>query len=188
MALAPFLVATMAKRTLTNREKVQAVARLEAGESLQSVARDVGCAQPSLRRWRNKLVDARPDLFPNLSGKGDVEGQAQAAAAIADQIKEKLELRADKLLGQIDKLIPTEQRLDKAAIALGIFIDKLQVMQGKPSSITAETLAVPEDATPAQLETAIAEIRARREREPSQEVPPDVGSGGAHTPLQGGTT
>lgn len=167
----------MPRRSYTTRDKVQAVARLEAGESVRDVSKALGCSTKQLAKWRDRLVELRPELFPNLSGAANPEEMAEEAAEIAQRIKEKTERTIETLLDRLLQLAPHENRFDKVAIAFGILSDKLAVAQGKPTAITGEVLSLPDDATPEQLTSTIEELRRRR-----QQAPPDVGSGGAQKP------
>lgn len=170
----------MPSTTLSTKQKIAAVVRLEQGETVTDVAKDVGCSRRALGQWRNIIVEKRPDKFPNLAGAASDDVMADQAAVEIDALKDKIKTAADMVLEQLMELVPHEKRMDKVAVAFGILTDKLQVLQGKPTSIHGEVPVVDDGATPAQLEAQIAEIRMRREREES--APPDVGSGEAHTP------
>lgn len=137
-------------------EKAQAVGRVLAGESREQVAKDIGVAASTVKRWIAAAQRSETDAEKTL---------AQSAEEIGERLKQKQEEVRELLLDRIESLIPQSKSLKDVSTAYGIVTDKMLLAQGKPTSIHGQALALPDDATPEQVVAVADELRARRERE-----------------------
>lgn len=171
---------------VSRREIVRAVGSLEAGEPLRTVAQRLGIAQATLRKYRDTLVNARPDRFPNLVNQLHLNEildsnriEAGHAGDAADRLKSKMDVALEMTLDRLIEIAPSLTSGKDVAAIFAVLYDKRQVAAGKPTSIQGTSYDVPEDATPKQLEAVAEELRRRR----LESGAPDVGSGKQHTQL-----
>jgi len=129
-----------------NKEtKAQAVARIKAGDKTASaIAIELGAGHNTVLKWV-------ADYEAEQTGTDSEKELATAVNEIRESIERKQEEVRDLLLKRIEALIPSTDDLKAVATAYGIVTDKQLLAQGKPTSITAQGVAIPADATPLQL-------------------------------------
>lgn len=129
-------------------KKLAAIALVRAGESQNQVSKRLSIGRRTVQRWLEQA-----DEDPELDGKA----QDIAAAIIV-----KYEQTLDRALDRVMELLP-DAKIREAVGAVSVIADKRQLAHGKPTSIRAETVAIPDDATPEQLGDIADELRRRRE-------------------------
>ena len=107
----------MARREYTDHEKANALALL-AISRVEDVHEATGIPIGTLKDWKRKPPRGALELQPEK---------------VAD-LREELKAAAHALVGAIPGKI-AEAPLNQTAIALGIVFDKLQLLEGKPTSI-----------------------------------------------------
>jgi transposase-like protein len=124
-------------------QKANALAALAAnGGNVNRTARELGIPWSTLKGW------CRPDSAP---------GVAELREEQKRDLPAKLQEVAWKLAGAIEGKIDAAS-LQHTAVALGIVIDKLQLLQGKPTSITDDRTATDAELD-RELATALAAAR-----------------------------
>lgn len=110
------------------RDRAAALAALEAnGGNLSRTATQLGMSTSTLRRWRNHQAD------PAITGpiKNATEKELPAARAnIADRLRDFIHEALDIAPGKLD-----EANLQHIFTAIGISVDKSQLLDGKPTGI-----------------------------------------------------
>jgi transposase-like protein len=164
-------------RDYSDEDKATALAALKAnGDNVERTARDCGIPPSTLRRWR-----AEPDRAAPAKLREEKRGTlSEALGALAWQ-----------LIGAIPKKI-ADASLQHTTVSLGIVIDKMQLLEGKPTSITDDASLSDEQralGVLALLEQARIGV-ARQAAEERQSATTDSPSGGsvaqAATPPSGG--
>lgn len=137
----------------SERDRAAALAALEAnGGNLTRTAAQLGMSTSTLRRWRNQHAD------PASTGPlktAAAEALPEARASIADRLREFIHSALDVAGGKL-----TEANLAQVFTAIGISVEKAQLLEGKPTGIDRhehERRETPERA----LEAAADELRRR---------------------------
>jgi transposase-like protein len=120
----------VAKRSYTDEQRASALAALEANAGdVRKTARELGIPEATLRLWKQ--------------GKRHPEAAAMCAAKKAP-LAEALREVARQLLESIPSKID-ESSLSQVAVAMGIAVDKAQLLDGKPTGIQDTVLTVQEE-------------------------------------------
>ena len=134
----------VARRDYTDHEKANALALLSIAR-VEDVAKQTGIPARTLRAWK-----ANPP-------KGAAELSHEKEASLADELRH----AARALVGAIPGKI-AEAPLNHTAIALGIIFDKLQLLEGRPTSIDEVRDALSDDDRAARVAALLDRARARR--------------------------
>jgi len=127
-----------------------ALATLESnGGNLARTMRDTGIARDTLKRWRDEKSPAK---------KAPVERRMpEARATLTDRLRDFI----DAALGVApDKL--HDANLRDVFTSVGIAIDKLQLLEGRPTSIDEVRDALSDDDRAARVAALLDRARARR--------------------------
>lgn len=119
------------------REKLQALVDLKAGESVHGIARRLGVAASSVRRWRDQAL-AMGETFPPPSAPDGSPGDPQKGRPwssplppeevdrrLAAYMAEALEALHVQITLLADREWLEEQSADDVAVAHGVVFDKL---------------------------------------------------------------
>ena len=134
----------MARREYTDNERANALALL-AISRVEDVHETTGIPIGTLKDWKRKPP------------RGALELQPEKEATLAEELRH----AARALVGAIPSKI-ADAPLNHTAIALGIIFDKLQLLEGKPTSIGEVRDALPDDERAARVAALLDAARARR--------------------------
>jgi transposase-like protein len=137
-------VARRERREYTDHEKANALALL-AVSRVEDVHAATGIPLGTLKDWKRKPP------------RGALELQPEKEASLADELRH----AARALVGAIPSKI-ADAPLNHTAIALGIIFDKLQLLEGKPTSIDEVRDALSDDDRAARVAALLDRARARR--------------------------
>lgn len=112
------------RRRYSDADKATALAALDAnGGSVQRTATELGIPERTLRTW--------------ASGQGLSDDSANLRDQKKGELADQLEVIASKLAKAIPGKI-REANLQQVATSLGITIDKMQLLRGKPTAINED--------------------------------------------------
>lgn len=114
------------QRLWTEDEKAQAVARLQAGESVHAVARSLGVQPSTLRNWRSRL-----GADPLKAAEGEPDFRALVLHFAVEGLA-----AGERILGLTrDEAWLKEQRAGEVATLLGVTFDKVaRVLAALPTA------------------------------------------------------
>ena len=134
----------------TSDDKAAALAALESnGGNVAKTAEELGMSRTTLRRWNAENGhEKRPDIQARMP---------EARATLADRLRHFV----DTALGVApDKL--HDANLRDVMTGVGIAIDKLQLLEGKPTSIDEVRDALSDDERAARVAALLDRARTRR--------------------------
>lgn len=112
----------------SERDRAAALAALEANDgNLTRTANQLGMSTSTLRRWRNHQAD------PSITGpiKSATAAELPAArASIADRLRDFIHAALDVSDGKLE-----DANLQQTFVAIGISVEKAQLLDGKPTGI-----------------------------------------------------
>lgn len=112
----------------SEKDRAAALAALEAnGGNLTRTAKQLGMSTSTLRRWRDHQAD------PSITGplkKATEEALPEARENIADRLRDFVHQALDMAPGKLD-----EANLQQVFTAIGISVEKAQLLDGKPTGI-----------------------------------------------------
>jgi transposase-like protein len=113
------------KRHYSDEDKATALTAISADKgNLSKTARELGIPVRTLSHWFHGRGIHKPELEMSDNHK--------------EPLSDKLEALAYRLVDSLDKKLPSASARE-IAIAIGIAIDKMQVLRGRPNEITHET-------------------------------------------------
>ena len=134
----------------TSDDRAAGIAALQSnGGNLRRTARETGISDVTLRRWRNE-TDARKGAALDARLP---EARATLAERLRDFVDAALTVAPNKL---------HEANLRDVFTSVGIAIDKLQLLEGKPTSIDEVRDALSDDDRAARVATLLDRARTRR--------------------------
>lgn len=114
----------MARREYSDEDKATALAALNAnGGNVHRTAKDLGIPRATLARWSQGVA-----INSNVSNL-----EQHKKRVLADELEEIAQQLAGALAGKM-----AEASLQQTATSLGIVIDKMQLLRGKPTAINEE--------------------------------------------------
>lgn len=138
----------MERRQYSDNDKAAALAVLAAnGGDLRKTARDLSIPYSTIRKWANdKGINS--DVVNEVTSK---------KKNLADSLEEIAQNLVDAMPGKI-----TAANLQQVATSLGITIDKMQLLRGKPTGIVDDA-SLTDDIRAARIAALLDAARARRD-------------------------
>jgi len=138
----------MARRSYSDEDKAVALAALEAnGGNKQRTAKDLCIPKSTLTEWAN--------------GSGAKNAETELRHQKKADLANELEAIAHQLAGAMGDKI-ANANLQQTATSLGITIDKMQLLRGKPTGIV-ENVGLTDDERAARVAALLDAARARRD-------------------------
>lgn len=134
----------------TSDDRAAGIAALQSnGGNLRRTARETGISDATLRRWRDE-TDARKDAALDAR-------LPEARATLSDRLRQFVDAALTVAPGKLH-----DANLRDVFTSVGIAIDKLQLLDGKPTSIDEVRDALPDDERAARVAALLDRARARR--------------------------
>ena len=138
----------------SEHDRAAALAALETNEgNLTRTAKQLGMSTSTLRRWRDHQAD------PTITGplkKATEAALPQARAKIADRLRDFIHEALDIAPGKLD-----EANLQHIFTAIGISVDKSQLLDGKPTGIEKHEHSERTEVSDAAAQEAAIALRRR---------------------------
>jgi transposase-like protein len=120
----------VARRRYTDEQRASALAALEANAGdVRKTARELNIPEATLRQWKHGL--RHPE---------SVQMSAAQKPPLAEALREVARQLLESIPGKIG-----ESSLSQVAVAMGIAVDKAQLLEGKPTGIQDTVLTVQEE-------------------------------------------
>jgi transposase-like protein len=134
----------MARRQYTDQDRAEALAALAAnGGNVKRTAQAIGIPRKTLESWSREIQD-RPEV-------ADGDGHVKKRQPLAERLPEVIHTAMDALPGKAEGA-----SFQQITVGIGILIDKLQLLTGRPTEIHADGDRISEDER-AELRRKLAE-------------------------------
>lgn len=146
----------------TDDDRAAALAALEANEgNLRQTARELGIAETTLRRWRNQQAPSE-----NGAHKKAVEARLpKQRASLAERFKDFVHEALDAAPAKLENA-----SMGDLFRAIGISVDKIQLLEGKPTGIEEVRGELTDAERAARVARLFDAARARRDGCPSEDA------------------
>lgn len=132
------------KREYTEEQRIAALSAIELGESPEATSKRMGIPTSTIRTWQDDaLIAQEPDITNPSTLAGLTPDQIQErisflqrtkSATIADMLEVMAWQILRSMVGKLDKA-----SLKDSAYALGVIVEKMLLLRGKPTSISLQS-------------------------------------------------